>query len=73
MFEEMGPIIDFTVLRHRDTGDSKGCGFLTYQLQSSADRAMAELDGQRTLPGARNPLAVRLAHSSGGDSSREGS
>ena len=71
IFEEMGPVIDFTVLRHRDSGESKGCGFLSYQHQGSADRAMKELDGQRTLPGSRNPLAVRLAHSAGGDAAQD--
>lgn len=71
MFEPFGSIIDFTVLKHRDTGASRGCGFVTFVSQAAADAAVQVLHGKRTLPGAHNPLAVRTALSAGGNPAAE--
>lgn len=56
--EEYGPVTDVHIVTDRDTGDSRGFGFVTMANRKDADRAIKELDG-RDFAG-RN-LVVRQA------------
>ena len=42
-FEQLGPVIDAVVVTDRDTGDSRGFGFVTMQNRRDAKRAIEEL------------------------------
>jgi RNA recognition motif-containing protein len=44
-FERFGPLVEAKVISDRDTGRSRGFGFVTFEAPADADRAMAELDG----------------------------
>ena len=44
-FAGCGEIVDAKVVTDRDTGRSRGFGFVTFQDASSATRAVEELDG----------------------------
>jgi RNA recognition motif-containing protein len=57
-FEAIGPVADATVVLDRDTGDSRGFGFVTMADRKDAAEAIRKLDGQ-DLDGRR--LAVRQA------------
>ena len=46
-FEKFGPITDAIVLTDRETGRSRGFGFVTFQEDSAADAAMSEMNGQQ--------------------------
>eukprot|EP01138_Halocafeteria_seosinensis_P004531 gb/GECG01004635.1/.p1 GENE.gb/GECG01004635.1/~~gb/GECG01004635.1/.p1 ORF type:complete len:463 (+),score=60.74 gb/GECG01004635.1/:1-1389(+) len=61
IFEEFGTVTSFDVLRHKATGDSRGCAFVQYATKDAADKAQEHLNGRRTLPGMSNPMIVRPA------------
>ncbi len=44
-FEQYGVVTDAKVIHDRDTGRSRGFGFVTYQEEADADRAKEELNG----------------------------
>jgi RNA recognition motif-containing protein len=44
-FAAIGPVVDAVVISDRETGRSRGFGFVTYQNDADADRALAELSG----------------------------
>jgi RNA recognition motif-containing protein len=44
-FEAIGPVTDAVVISDRETGRSRGFGFVTYANDADADRALAELNG----------------------------
>jgi cold-inducible RNA-binding protein len=46
-FEQFGAVSDSKVIMDRDTGRSRGFGFVTFDDGDAADRAIAELDGQQ--------------------------
>lgn len=56
--EEYGPVTDVHIVLDRDTGDSRGFGFVTMANRKDADKAIRELDGQEFS--GRN-LVVRQA------------
>lgn len=56
--EEYGPVTDVHIVTDRDTGDSRGFGFVTMANRKDADRAIKELDGKEFS--GRN-LVVRQA------------
>jgi RNA recognition motif-containing protein len=62
-FEPFGDIEDCVVVMDRETGRSRGFGFVTYKEQESAERAKSEMDGQ-ILDG--RALRVDIANSQTG-------
>ena len=44
-FEEFGEVIDAKVITDRDTGRSRGFGFVTIGSDEAATRAMEQMDG----------------------------
>ena len=44
-FEAFGPVAESKVITDRDTGRSRGFGFVTYEADGDADTALAEMDG----------------------------
>jgi cold-inducible RNA-binding protein len=44
-FEEFGPTIDVKVITDRDTGRSRGFGFVTFENAEDAERAKASMNG----------------------------
>uniref|UniRef100_M1C1P3 Splicing factor U2af large subunit n=1 Tax=Solanum tuberosum TaxID=4113 RepID=M1C1P3_SOLTU len=62
LLESFGPLRRFEVVKDRDTGNSKGYGFCTYQNPLDTDMACASLNG---LKMGDKTLTVRRATSSG--------
>jgi cold-inducible RNA-binding protein len=46
LFSEVGPVESCQVITDRDTGSSKGFGFVEMNSKASADAAKAKFDGQ---------------------------
>jgi RNA recognition motif-containing protein len=46
LFSEHGKVVDARVVYDRDTGRSRGFGFVTMASQAELDDAIAALDGQ---------------------------
>jgi cold-inducible RNA-binding protein len=44
-FESFGEVLEAKVIKDRDTGRSRGFGFVTFARQEDATTAMAEMDG----------------------------
>jgi RNA recognition motif-containing protein len=44
-FEKFGDILDIKVITDRDTGRSRGFGFITFHAPTDADKAMSEMNG----------------------------
>jgi cold-inducible RNA-binding protein len=44
-FEKFGDVTDAKVITERDTGRSRGFGFVTFSDPGAADRAMGEMNG----------------------------
>ena len=45
-FEEFGEVIDAKVITERETGRSRGCGFVTLADDAAASTAISEMDGK---------------------------
>jgi len=60
---EFGEIAECSVIRDRATNMSKGCAFIIYRSKASADLAMAELHGKRTIEGVPHSIQCKLANS----------
>ena len=45
-FEEFGPVADAVVIRERETGRSRGFGFVTFAEEAMADAAVSQMDNQ---------------------------
>lgn len=61
LFSKWGKVVEAHVATNRDTGASRGFGFIHYQTSAEAAAAIAELNGKKTLPGCPKPMKVRLA------------
>ncbi len=61
-FEQFGTVEDAHVVQDRETGRSRGFGFVTFSEEAEATKAIAEMDGQE-LDGRR--LRVDGAHERG--------
>jgi len=59
-FGQFGPLSDVKVITDRETGKSRGFGFITFENGADADKAIAERDGYDL--GGR-PLRVNEAES----------
>jgi RNA recognition motif-containing protein len=44
-FERFGPVIEAKVISDRDTGRSRGFGFVTFDAAADAEEAISEMDG----------------------------
>lgn len=44
-FSTFGPVTEAKVINDRDTGRSRGFGFVTFSAPADAERAMSEMDG----------------------------
>jgi RNA recognition motif-containing protein len=64
-FGEYGPVSEAQVVLDRDTGRSRGFGFVTYDNPSDADEAMKALDGAE-LDGRRIRVNEAQSKSGGG-------
>ncbi|KAG2342561.1 hypothetical protein BDR05DRAFT_964184 [Suillus weaverae] len=69
-FSSYGPVLDSIVMRDRDTGRSRGFGFVTYGTTEEADHAIAnmneqELDGRRIKVNLANPRSSGTGGSGG--------
>ncbi|KAJ7497116.1 hypothetical protein FB451DRAFT_1017148 [Mycena latifolia] len=62
-FSDFGQVLDSIVMRDRDTGRSRGFGFVTFASAQEADAAIAALNEQ-DLDGRR--IKVNLANARGG-------
>lgn len=45
-FEKFGPVSEAKVILDRDTGRSRGFGFVTFEDNAVADKAIAEMEGK---------------------------
>ena len=45
LFEEYGSVTKVSIIRDRDSGRSKGFGFVEMEEQADAEKAIGELDG----------------------------
>ena len=52
VFKGFGTITEVFIMRHRDTGASKGCAFVRFKTIAGADRAIQALNGQYMMSGA---------------------
>ncbi|EAU91356.2 glycine-rich RNA binding protein [Coprinopsis cinerea okayama7 len=64
-FSQYGNVLDSIVMRDRDTGRSRGFGFVTYSATEEADAAIASLHDQE-LDGRRIKVNIANARGSGG-------
>ncbi|PPQ78884.1 hypothetical protein CVT26_011706 [Gymnopilus dilepis] len=69
-FSDFGQVLDSIVMRDRDTGRSRGFGFVTYSSSQEADAAIGGLNEQE-LDGRR--IKVNLANARGGGGGGGGS
>lgn len=59
VFERFGSVASVKIVLDRDTGRSRGFGFVAFESSSTAEEAMQQLDGFSM--GGRN-LVVKIAH-----------
>jgi cold-inducible RNA-binding protein len=45
-FAEIGKVVSASVIKDRDSGQSKGFGFVEMEVDAEADKAIAELNGK---------------------------
>jgi RNA recognition motif-containing protein len=45
LFEEFGTIVEVSIIKDRETGRSKGFGFVEMEEDAGAEKAIKELDG----------------------------
>ena len=61
LFEEFGDIHSLRVLRDKETGQSRGCCFVTFFTRKSALQAQDALHNVRTLQNMHNPIQIKPA------------
>lgn len=57
-FEKFGEIVDVVVIKDRESGRSRGFGFVTYANESSAGAALQAMNGEVILG---RPLRIKYA------------
>lgn len=70
-FETYGPVTEAVVINDRDTGRSRGFGFVTFDNEGDADSAMQEMNGQE-LDGRSINVNEARERSGGGGGGRGG-
>ena len=60
MFSQFGEVVSCRIIMDRETGKSKGYGFISMDSAASATAAISGLDGYLTL-GATKPMSVKIA------------
>lgn len=68
-FESFGRVVEAKVITDRETGRSRGFGFVTFDNESSASDAIAAMDGQEIDGRA---VKVNVAQERGGGGGRRG-
>jgi CUG-BP- and ETR3-like factor len=61
LFSPYGSIIEIKVLKDKETGMHKGCGFLTFGSKEEANAAIEAIHNKTTYPPAKNPIQVKIA------------
>lgn len=74
IFSEFGKVVDAIVLTDRESGRSRGFGFVTFESREMGERAMEEMDGQEVdgRPLRVNEAQERAPRSGGGGGGRGG-
>ena len=60
-FEEFGPVYQLNILRDKQSGESKGCCFVTFFTRRDALEAQNALHNLRTLPTMHHPIQMKPA------------
>lgn len=63
LFEEFGEIHSLNVLRDKQSGQSRGCCFVTFFTRRAALEAQNALHNIKTLPGMHHPIQMKPADS----------
>lgn len=63
MFSEYGHIYQLSILRDKQTGQSKGCCFITFFTRKAALDAQNALHNMKTMPGMQHPIQMKPADS----------
>jgi len=70
-FEQFGDVTDAKVITDRETGRSRGFGFVTFAEGGDADRAIQEMDGKELDGRSVNVNEARERSGGGGGGRRE--
>ena len=71
-FAQVGDIEDVKIITDRETGRSKGFGFITFVEEESAQKAVEELDGKELDGRSLKVNIARDRKAGGGEGSRFG-
>ncbi len=71
-FEQFGTVTDATVITDRETGRSRGFGFVTYENAADAESAISEMDGTELDGRTINVNVARERTNRGGGGGRGG-
>lgn len=69
VFESCGPVVEAKIITDRETGKSRGFGFVTMENDSDADKAISILNG-KDLGGRAISINEARERSSGGGGGR---
>lgn len=61
IFEKFGPMENIAIIRDKNTGQHRGCAFVTYFKSESADACQNELHDKLVLDGGKRPVQVKPA------------
>ncbi|GAQ81598.1 RNA-binding (RRM/RBD/RNP motifs) family protein [Klebsormidium nitens] len=61
LFDNIGEVVQFQVLRDKKTKQTKGCCFVAYRTRADAEKAIASLHEKHTIAPNRKPLVVQYA------------
>jgi len=61
MFQEFGSVHQLNILRDKQSGESKGCCFVTFYTRKSALDAQNALHNLKTLSGMHHPIQMKPA------------
>lgn len=71
-FEPFGTITEAAVITERDTGRSRGFGFVTFEDAAAADKAIAEMNGAELDGRSLNVNEAQARQGGGGRGGRGG-